>query len=371
MSALSVVVLCLRRRLGVMLLAGMFGALFMAPAWSQTTPSVQAVPPLTARVMDLTRTLTSEQIQRIEAPMAQLESRRGTQMVVLMVPTTAPEDIASYAYRVASDWKLGHQKTGEGLIVVLALNDHQVRIEVARALEGDLPDVLVHRIIQNSMTPAFKSGDYAQGILGGVNALTAQLLDPRKALAKPEEPPSDRVNLHTFGRMMAITGVLAWLILWIRPGGRWGKALAESTGGVIFSTLGAGLAHLPGMLFDWAMAAYVGYFIGLAWFMYQALTKKLDAPVASAVDPNAGKGTEVRDANGKVIGRILTERPKAGAGLSWWSRPSASGGSSESSWDRSDGVGSSDSSSSDSSGSSSYSSDGGGSYGGGGASSRW
>ena len=136
-------------------------------AWAQ-----QAVPPLTAHVMDSTRTLKAPEIARLEKKLADFETQRGAQVVVLMVPTTQPEDIASYANRVANTWKIGRKAVGDGLLVIVAVNDHAVRIEVAKTLEGAIPDLAAKRIIDETITPHFKQADF----VGGLDAGTTRLM---------------------------------------------------------------------------------------------------------------------------------------------------------------------------------------------------
>ncbi|NMG66265.1 YgcG family protein [Azoarcus indigens] len=135
--------------------------------------ALQAVPALSARVIDQTATLSAPQRQALEEKLAAFEHERGSQIVVLLVPTTAPEDIAAYAFRVADSWKIGRKEVGDGLLLLVAKNDRKVRIEVARALEGAVPDLAAHRIIDRYITPAFRQGDFAGGITAGVDALTA------------------------------------------------------------------------------------------------------------------------------------------------------------------------------------------------------
>ena len=117
------------------MLAALLGALLIGwqPAAAQP---LRPVPALTARVIDQTGTLSAEQRGALEAKLAAFEQRRGTQMVVLMVPTTAPEDVAAYAFRVADQWKIGRREVGDGLLIVVAKDDRKMLIEVARALEG-------------------------------------------------------------------------------------------------------------------------------------------------------------------------------------------------------------------------------------------
>ena len=106
---------------------------------------LQAIPPLSARVTDLTDTLDADQQQTLESELAALERRKGSQIGVLIVPTTQPEDIAQYAIRVFDAWKLGRKGIDDGALVIVAKDDHHVRIEVARGLEGAIPDVLAER----------------------------------------------------------------------------------------------------------------------------------------------------------------------------------------------------------------------------------
>ncbi|MES2088553.1 MAG: TPM domain-containing protein, partial [Pseudomonadota bacterium] len=136
---------------------------------------VQAVPALTGRVIDQTATLTEAQRQALEAKLAAVETQLGSQLVVLMVPTTLPEDIASYGQRVADSWKIGRHDVGDGLLVIVAKNDRRVRIEVAKTLEGAIPDLAAKQIIDRAITPAFRAGDYAGGLNQAADQLAARV----------------------------------------------------------------------------------------------------------------------------------------------------------------------------------------------------
>jgi len=129
------------------------------------------VPPLTARVTDLTGTLSGEAVTRIEAKLANLEARKGSQIVVLIVPTTQPEEIEQFSIRVAEAWKLGRKGVDDGAILIMAKNDRRVRIEVGQGLEGALPDAISNRIITEAITPHFKLGDYDRGVEAGVDKM--------------------------------------------------------------------------------------------------------------------------------------------------------------------------------------------------------
>lgn len=150
------------------------------------------VPALTARVTDITGTLSTAQREALEAQLAAFEREAGTQMVVLMVPTTQPEDIAAYAYRVADQWKIGRREVGDGLLILVAKDDRRVRIEVAKALEGAVPDLAARIVIDTAMRPAFKTGDYAGGLSAAVDQLAARVRG--EALPLPEAKGERRAS---------------------------------------------------------------------------------------------------------------------------------------------------------------------------------
>ncbi|MEI7784041.1 MAG: TPM domain-containing protein [Betaproteobacteria bacterium] len=150
--------------------------------------SLQPIPALTARVMDLTGTLRSEQTQAMEARLQAFEQAKGTQIVVLMVATTAPEDITDYTQRAADLWKIGRKQVGDGLLLVIAKNDRTLRIATAKTLEGAIPDLAARQVIERNITPRFRVGDYAGGIDAGLSALMA-LISGEK-LPEPERAPS-------------------------------------------------------------------------------------------------------------------------------------------------------------------------------------
>ena len=130
------------------------------------------IPTLTARVIDQTGTLDAAQRSGLETKLAAFEQRKGSQIVVLMVPTTAPEDIASYAQRVGDAWKIGRKGVGDGLLVIVAKDDRKMRIATAKTLEGAVPDLAAVRIIDEEMKPRFRNNDFA----GGLNAAVDRLI---------------------------------------------------------------------------------------------------------------------------------------------------------------------------------------------------
>ena len=130
-----------------------------------------AIPPLTARVTDLTGTLSGEAVTRIESKLANLEAKKGSQLAVLIVPTTQPEEIEQFGIRVEDAWKLGRKGVDDGAILIVAKNDRRVRIEVGYGLEGALPDAIANRIIAETITPHFKLGDFDGGVEAGVDQM--------------------------------------------------------------------------------------------------------------------------------------------------------------------------------------------------------
>ena len=166
----------------------------------------QPIPDLHARVTDLTNTLDGTQKQTLESELAALEQRKGAQLGVLVVPTTQPEEIAQYAIRVFDAWKLGRKGIDDGALLIVAKNDHRVRIEVARGLEGAIPDAAASRIIREYITPKFRAGDFYGGIRDATTTLT-KLIDGEQLpppMTKESDDHSSLPNLIFFGLFGAI-----------------------------------------------------------------------------------------------------------------------------------------------------------------------
>ena len=157
---------------GLLLAGALLLALMLAPGGATAQ---QAVPALTARVIDQTATLGADQAAALEAKLAAFEAEAGPQIVVLMVATTQPEDIAAYAQRVGDTWKIGRRDVGDGLLIVVAKDDRRVNIQTAKALEGAVPDLAARQIIDRAIRPAFRAGDYAGGLDAAVDQLIARV----------------------------------------------------------------------------------------------------------------------------------------------------------------------------------------------------
>jgi uncharacterized protein len=190
-------------------------ALLLLASGSAGAQELRPVPALQARVTDLTTTLSATQRQALEMQLAAFEAEAGPQIVVLIVATTAPEDIAAYAYRVADQWKVGRREVGDGVLLLVAKDDRSVRIEVAKALEGAIPDLAARQIIDRAIRPAFKAGDYAGGLAAAVDQLAARIRGEHLPLptAKAQKARSglswDQLAMFFFIAVPVVGGVLS------------------------------------------------------------------------------------------------------------------------------------------------------------------
>jgi uncharacterized protein len=281
-------------------------------AWAEV-----AVPPLTGRVVDQTGTLSAADIAGLTQTLKGLEQRKGSQIAVLIVPTTEPESIEQFSIRVAEAWKIGRKKIDDGALLVIAKNDHKLRIEVGYGLEGALTDVTSKRIIDEIITPKFKSGDFAGGISAGIDRIIGVIN------GEPLPPPAPRPQQHSDN---------SDLLEFLNPFNPFTIIIVLVLGGVFRAIFGR--------LFG---SVATGGLIGVVtWFIFGSLIVSGIAGLIASVF------TMFSDS-------ITAPTPRGRGG---WS-----GGSGGSSWGGSSGG----SSSSDSGGFSG----GGGSFGGGGASGSW
>ncbi len=219
--------------------AAMLAMTLAAPARAQ---DVLPVPALSARVIDQTATLDAAQRAALDGKLAAFEAQAGPQIVLLMVPTTAPEDIAAYAQRVADNWKIGRREVGDGLLVVVAKNDRQIRIEVAKALEGAVPDLAARQVIDRAMVPAFRAGDYAGGLNAGVDQLIARIKGENlpaptsRGAGLQQGIPFQQGMMFFFVGVLIVGGLLSALF-----GRRVGSIITAAGAGGLAWWLGAGV----------------------------------------------------------------------------------------------------------------------------------
>ncbi|MGZ8194618.1 MAG: TPM domain-containing protein [Methylosarcina sp.] len=223
------------------LLGMVFLLAFLTEAWSQI-----AVPDLSRRVTDLTATLSPTQMASLEQKLAAFETEKGSQIAVLLVATTLSEDIAQFGIRVADAWKIGRKNVDDGVILIVAKNDRKLRLEVGYGLEGVIPDAVAKRIIEETITPYFKQGDFAGGIDAGVNQLM-QLIRG-EPLPEPEPRPDYERNENSF-MFILVAGLFAGFILSALMGRFSGGLLAGLGSAAAAATvLGTGFALVLGLM---------------------------------------------------------------------------------------------------------------------------
>ena len=248
--------------------------------WAFAAVADVAVPPLTGRVVDQTGTLSSADVASLTQTLKNLEARKGSQVAVLIVPTTAPETVEQYSIRVAEAWKIGRRKIDDGALLVVAKDDRKLRIEVGYGLEGALNDVTAKRIIDEIITPKFRSGDFAGGISAGVDRIIGVIDGEKLPVPEPRQPQSSSVLSHVdllnpftifglfivgamlramLGRLIGsaatggIVGALAWFIA-----GSLAASIIAGVIGFIFTLVGESIASSNGGHGNWSGGSYSG-----------------------------------------------------------------------------------------------------------------
>jgi uncharacterized protein len=272
-----------------------------------------AVPPLRGPVTDLTGTLTQDQLARLDQQLRAFEAQKGSQIAVLIVPTTQPETAQEYSLRVAETWKLGRRGVNDGILVFVAKDDRSVFIQVGYGLEGAVPDVMANRIREQVIVPRFRSGDFYGGLSEAVTRLTA--------LIEGEPLPEPAARRAPGGGVEGIGSVLPVLLMLVLVGGGILRRMLGTFGG---ASVTAGIAA------------------AIVWFLTSTLVIAIGAAVVAFVIALLGGG----GGGGWMSGR------RGGFGGGW-----SSGGFGGGSWGGGGGGGGW--------------SGGGGTFGGGGAGGRW
>lgn len=213
-----------------------------------------ALPDLQARVTDLTATLSQEQRQTLEARLAEVEGRQGAQIAVLLLPSTQPEPIEQFGIRLAEAWKVGRKGVDDGVIVIVAKNDHRLRIEVGYGLEGALNDATARRIVGETISPRFKQGDYFGGLQAGLEAIISVVG------GEPLPPPQARAGGGTDSSPQFGDSWLMWVV-----GVVFAAALARRLLGILGSFGAAGVAGF--FAFSAFGGLLVAVIVGLAVFL--------------------------------------------------------------------------------------------------------
>jgi uncharacterized protein len=238
-------------------------ALLVAPAraqpWEAGTDGLLPIPALSAHVTDLTQTLSVPEKEALEAKLVDWEARTTNQLAVLIVPTTRPEPIESYAIRVAEKWQIGRKGKDNGALFLVAKDDRKMRIEVGYGLEGTLTDVTSRRIIAETVAPLFREGKFAAGIGAGVDRIISVVAEGKPLPPRQANSDTARHLGHgfDFGTMLLILFIVVPLV---------GSVLRAIFGRLLGSTVGAGIVgaaawFVAGSLAIAAIAAIVGFIV--------------------------------------------------------------------------------------------------------------
>jgi uncharacterized protein len=234
--------------------------LFAVAAFAQP---LQPVPKLTAHVVDQTGTLDAFQEKNLEDKLMAFETAKGTQIAMLIVATTLPEDIASYANRVGNEWKIGRKGIGDGVLLVVAKDEHKVRIEVAKTLEGAIPDLAARQIIENAITPNFRKGDYAAGLSAAADQLIARING--EALPAPAQQKAQRKASGIGGLGFDWTDLAIFLFFAVPIGGSVLRGIMGRKLGSLVTGAGVGVIAMlvTSSIIVGAIAAFVALLFSL------------------------------------------------------------------------------------------------------------
>ena len=232
-------------------------AVFLVVLMLAAVPAMadQPVPPLRSPVTDLTHTLSGGEILQLESLLTGLQSKKGSQIAVLIVPTTAPETVEQYSLRVAEQWKIGRKGVDDGLLLVIAKNDRRMRFEVGYGLEGAIPDAVAKRIIAEVITPEFKNGKFYEGVRSGIEAAIKIIS------GEPLPPPSSGGNSGGDSPLvpLAIGGfVVSGMLRSI-----FGRLIAAVLGSGLAFAISAFFISLPAALLIAALAFVLLFFIDI------------------------------------------------------------------------------------------------------------
>ena len=228
--------------------------LFVSTLWAEV-----AIPNLSQHVTDLTATLNAEQIAALETKLAAFEAKKGSQIAVLLLPTTQPEDIAAFGIRVADVWKIGRKNIDDGVILIIAKDDRKSRLEVGRGLEGVIPDAIAKRVLAETIRPYFKNGDYAGGVDAGVTQLIG--LIEGETLPAPQAGDTSSDGFDTFLIILFFCCIVVELLFSSLFGGGIGAVVSSISIGAI----SAGVASFL------ALDIWVAVFMGIGMYFFLKL----------------------------------------------------------------------------------------------------
>jgi uncharacterized protein len=243
---------------------GVLAMMFLGALHPAMAQDLLPVPRLQSRVNDLSATLSAPQIMALESRLARIEQRKGAQVVILIVPSTQPEAIEQFSMRVAESWKVGRGRPSgaaagsapdDGVLIVVALQDRRMRIEVGYGLEGAIPDAIARRIVSEQMAPRFREGDFSGGLMAAVEALGARIEGESLPAPSRETSTSTGSGAGDAGGSASQGDVLAMLMVV----GMVGLVISQFMGRLPGALVAAGLGGLGSatMLGSWLWAVPV------------------------------------------------------------------------------------------------------------------
>jgi uncharacterized protein len=226
------------------------------------------VPPLKARVTDLTGTLDFQQRDALERRLAAFESAKGSQIAVLIVPTTEQETIEQYSIRVVEQWKLGRKGVDDGALLLVAKNDRRMRLEVGRGLEGAVPDAVAKRITADIIAPYFRKGDFAGGITAGVERLI-KVIEGEPLPAPADRSRSGSAGFEDIEFLLVIGFVMVFVVggflrAWL---GRFGGSalVGGATGAIAWAIAGTMIAAIVVAIVAFIMSLFGSFASRRGW----------------------------------------------------------------------------------------------------------
>jgi uncharacterized protein len=253
-----------------------------AQSWEAGTDGLRPIPPLAARVTDLTHTLTAAEMAALEAKLADWEARTTNQLAVLIVPTTQPEPIEAYSIRVAEKWQVGRKGKDNGALFLVAKDDKRMRIEAGYGLEGTLTDATARRIIAETVAPHFREGRFAAGISAGVDRIVAVVAEGKPLPPRQAAPAQRTGGGFDFGTMLIILFLVVPLV---------GRVLRAIFGRLLGSTVGAGIVGTAAWLVAGSIA--IAVIAGIVGFLLMIFAGAATLPAGrrgGIVVPTGGWG---------------------------------------------------------------------------------
>lgn len=298
-------------------LVGLWLGLLSLAGWAAPTADADlvAIPALTARVTDLTNTVSIDILSRLEQQLAAFESRKGAQVVVLILPTTQPESIEQFGIRLFDAWKVGRKGVDDGVMVIVARNDRRLRIEVGYGLEGALNDATAKRIIDEIMAPLFRQGDMPGGLQAGVDAIL-KVVDGE---ALP--PPQARASSPAGQQAGELSGIVVLFLIFAAIIG--GATLRYLLGNLVGCTIAAGVG---GSVFWFFEHALENFFAGAAVGLFLSLV------ISEGKNSRGGSSDLLGNILGGILNAIFSGGGGGGGGGFGGGGGSGGGGGASGSW---------------------------------------